>query len=326
VIRYDFLAHTYDFFGDRVTGIISLFIILNILVALVLTLWRTFTGKGNERWPVLTIGLCYTLATLVPAVANALSRSGGIDRGTFQNIWVLANVAGFFLVIIAYVNNTRERMSFMGRIIGVSLIAILAVMQIVSYYMLREKEFAFDGLYDGYARVAGLGGTTLVEPERVYIRSLFKTAPADDDPDATPAPRDAGIPASEAVYLDNTLFADALLHAEVPAADTLSALHAAVWQSRPAAADNAAITARITAMNGAAAMVAGMVSMLPAESLRAAVGGLGPQKNPDASAYIEALKVYMASSKSEGPALQKELFAASEPGTSSGYAGVPSRV
>ncbi len=149
-----FFGHYWDFDADKSGKLIGLLIILNILIALIISIARSLAHRGRERWVVLALGFCYFFATFVPAVANTLSRDGALDRATFQNIWVIFNVLGFFLFIIVYFNNSKERVTFLGKLIGISLITFLTLLQIISFYILKEKDDAFDNAYFAHAVLA----------------------------------------------------------------------------------------------------------------------------------------------------------------------------
>lgn len=95
-ITFLYFGHYWDFNADRASKLIGLLIIAFILIAVIISTIRCITHKGKERWIVLLLGFCYFFATFVPAVANTMSRDGSLDRATFQNIWVIFNVLGFF--------------------------------------------------------------------------------------------------------------------------------------------------------------------------------------------------------------------------------------
>ncbi|MBN2078030.1 MAG: HAMP domain-containing protein [Spirochaetes bacterium] len=143
---YFFSGHYWDFDADAISKTIGLVIIGFIVFGLMLCLWRTITHKGRERWTVLVFGLIFIVSTIAPAVLNTMSRDGLIARETFNNSWVLFNVVGFFILLVYYINNTKDRISFMGKLIGISLVTFLAMLQIISYFLLLEKDESFDGL------------------------------------------------------------------------------------------------------------------------------------------------------------------------------------
>ncbi len=146
VFRFD--GHYWDFIAEQISKTISLFIILYIVIFLVLMLWRFFTTKSRERWMVLFIGISYLVATIVPSITNNMSRDGALDRETFQITWNLFNLVGFFLVAIFYMNSTKDRSSFMSKILIVTVTTLLLMVQGFTYYSLQDQEKSFDQLLE----------------------------------------------------------------------------------------------------------------------------------------------------------------------------------
>ncbi|TFH39290.1 MAG: hypothetical protein E4G96_09275, partial [Chrysiogenales bacterium] len=117
---YFFSGHYWDFNAEAISKTIGLIIIAFIIIGLSLSLWRTITYKGKERWTVLVIGIIFIISTVAPATINTMSRDGLVTRELFNNSWVLFNVVGFFILLVYYLNNTKDRISFMGKLIGIS--------------------------------------------------------------------------------------------------------------------------------------------------------------------------------------------------------------
>lgn len=166
-----FSAHTWDFDADRISEIFSLVIILYIAINFILCMWRFITQKTKERWVVLFMGVTFFCATLVPAVANTMSRDGVLDRDVFQNAWVLFNVLGFFILLIIYVNNTKDRITFIATLIGICLVTILTMLQFLSFYSLRERDQSFDEIHKKASRLAASGERR--DSDSVYVVSYL---------------------------------------------------------------------------------------------------------------------------------------------------------
>lgn len=149
-----FSAHTWDFDADRISQLFSMVIIAYITINLAVCLWRFIVQKSGERWVILTMGIMFFAATLVPAVANTLSRDGLLDRDVFQVTWVMFNVLGFFLLLVIYVNNTKDRISFIATLIGISLVTILVMLQFLSYFSLSERDQSFDDIHKESSKLA----------------------------------------------------------------------------------------------------------------------------------------------------------------------------
>ena len=143
---FHFDGHYWDFDLDPLSYIISLVIIGFILSIIVVGIWRTVVTKSPNKKPVLYMLICFLIISVVPGIANSLSREGTISRDAFQIVWNMVTVLGFFLAVTVYTNITRNRTSIMANIIGISLVAFLVVFQGLSYFTSIEREESYDML------------------------------------------------------------------------------------------------------------------------------------------------------------------------------------
>ncbi len=157
-IIYHYLGHYYDFNAEGISKIISYIIIMNILLVVLFALFRAILIKGRGKWALVLFAVSFLIATIPPALLNTLSRDGAVSRDVFQNSWVLFNVMGFFLISMIYINNTKDRISFIGKLIGVSLVTLLVMLQFFSYSSIQEKEKDFDQIYRNKVALSLLDG------------------------------------------------------------------------------------------------------------------------------------------------------------------------
>lgn len=143
---FHFEGHYYDFEADDASYVISLVIIVFFVITMGAGAWRATVTKGRQRWPLvgLTIGIICT--ALLPAILNTLSREGAMDRGTFQTAFDLSIILGLFIIVIIYLNNTTDKTTFMTKIVLVSVVVFLLVLQGISYFAFLDKESAYDGV------------------------------------------------------------------------------------------------------------------------------------------------------------------------------------
>ncbi len=142
-----FNGHYWDFNADEISKIIAIVIVANVGIIALISLWKFIILKGRERWIIALLSVIYLLANVVPSVLNTMSRDGVVGREVFNNSWVLLNLTGFFLLMITFINNARDRFSFIGKIIGITLVTFLIVLQFSSYLSLQERDEAFDEIY-----------------------------------------------------------------------------------------------------------------------------------------------------------------------------------
>ncbi len=140
-------GHYWDFNADEISKYIGIVIVANIIITIIIAIWKVIILKGRERWVVALLGSVYLVSNIIPSVLNTMSRDGVVGRDVFNNVWVLLNLTGYFFLTIAYLNNARDRFSFIGKIIGISLVAFLIVLQFSSYISLQERDEAFDEIY-----------------------------------------------------------------------------------------------------------------------------------------------------------------------------------
>lgn len=145
VFRFD--GHYWDFNVDPLSYLVSLIILIYIVVVNIVALWRVFVTRGRFRWYVLAMMGSFVVIGIVPGIINALSREGTVDRETFQIIWNLITVLGFFLAVTVYINITRSRTTVMTNVVGICFVTFLLLFQGLSFFISREREKSYDELH-----------------------------------------------------------------------------------------------------------------------------------------------------------------------------------
>lgn len=173
VFRFD--GHYYDLDADYISRLIGYFIQLYMIIFIVTTAIKIFTAEKVRRLTIFALGAAFVLAALVPSVINVMSRDGRIDRETFQVAWDVLNISGFFLMTIVFINYTTDRISFMAKVIGISLTALLVLFQGIVFLSISDREKAFDGIMYGQTRLAVDHATSI--PDFTYLASM----PEDDE-------------------------------------------------------------------------------------------------------------------------------------------------
>ncbi len=143
-IIYHFRAHYWDFDADRMSKIVSFFIMAYLPLYVLVAIWNLFFRGKRYRFALFLLIITFVFASMIPSITNTLSRDGAISRDVFHNSWVVFNVLGFFLVSVVYMNHTSERISFMGKLIGISLVMVLIFLQFAGFVFLRDRDEAYD--------------------------------------------------------------------------------------------------------------------------------------------------------------------------------------
>ncbi|HMW07979.1 MAG TPA: SpoIIE family protein phosphatase [Leptospiraceae bacterium] len=145
-IIYNFSGHYWDFDADPAQEYIALVILLAVVFFILTALWKIYHSNGKDVWVLAGLLLSAMVITVIPAIANFLSRRGLIERGTYFAYFALLVMIGTFSLIVIYINNKRDKSSFMTKIIGISLVTFFLVLQGVGYFSIRDKEVTFDEL------------------------------------------------------------------------------------------------------------------------------------------------------------------------------------
>ncbi|MCB1145666.1 MAG: SpoIIE family protein phosphatase, partial [Leptospiraceae bacterium] len=141
---YHFEGHYWDFDADDASYIVSIMILLGTIMMVSAGIWRIFVADKGTRLGMVFVMLGVVSAAILPGALNTLSRDGAIDRGLFQTIFALGTVIGFFLIVVVWINLTKDKTSFMIKIIGISMVTFLLVLQGINYFFFIDQEVSYD--------------------------------------------------------------------------------------------------------------------------------------------------------------------------------------
>ncbi|MBE7440218.1 MAG: SpoIIE family protein phosphatase [Spirochaetales bacterium] len=141
-----FSAHYWDFDAEDISRTVAYLIQAYLAVILVTGIWKAVVTKSGERWAIIQIVIALLISTIVPSRTNVLSRDGALDRGTHQTLMVLLLLLAFFVMFIIYLNSTKDRTSFMAKIVGISLVTFLITLQFLGFFQTRAGEEQYDAL------------------------------------------------------------------------------------------------------------------------------------------------------------------------------------
>lgn len=145
---FHFSAQLWDYDAEVLSRNVGFVIIVYALIYVVYGVFKViFKLKGQPRWVVLAMLIAFISVTLVPGILNVLSREGAIDRNLFVNIFTLLNIVGCFTVVILFINNTSDRTTFMVKITGITLVTVLFIFQILTYFSLKGMDENFDEIH-----------------------------------------------------------------------------------------------------------------------------------------------------------------------------------
>ena len=169
---YHFDGHYWDFDADGLSRMVGLYLMLSNLCFWVIGFWRAWGLAGRQRWAVLAMNVTLIFCSFAQGYTNVLSRDGALPRSLFQTVYSLTIVLGFFVLAIVYINNARDRTSFMTKIVGISLTTLLTVLQGLSFFTLQDQDRAYDRLRRAQLDLYLAGDRREIPGDLVYIREL----------------------------------------------------------------------------------------------------------------------------------------------------------
>ncbi len=122
---------------------LSLAALLIILSILIVGLWRIKVADKaiKKRLGYFLAGFMFL--SFAPAVANTLYMNKLISKDTFQLIYCLITIHGWFVIFILYLNTTKEKVSFLAKILTVSFTTYMILLIIFSYALLKVSDEAY---------------------------------------------------------------------------------------------------------------------------------------------------------------------------------------
>ncbi|HMU83212.1 MAG TPA: SpoIIE family protein phosphatase [Leptospiraceae bacterium] len=168
--KFHFSAHYWDFDLEKASKYVGFLIFAFVLCMPGFGIWKFVIVKTKERYAIVLIIASLLIASVIPAILNIQSRDGVVERGTFLLVFVLTIVGGFFMVILTYMNTTKDRSTFMAKIVGITLVTFLVMMQGVSLVTMTDREEEYDALRVQYM-LRALDGAD-VHPTIEYIVAL----------------------------------------------------------------------------------------------------------------------------------------------------------
>lgn len=167
--KFHFTGHYWDYDAEFISKIVAYFIMIYIFLTPLVGIIKIFYYRKEKkiRNALILYIISMLIGTVAPGILNTLSRDGVVERGIFLNVLVISVVTMLFVLTILYINITEDRTTFMAKIIGITLVTFLLLMQGLAYITLGDKEKEFDDLRMEYVEKAIL--TNNFHPEMVYL-------------------------------------------------------------------------------------------------------------------------------------------------------------
>lgn len=148
---FDFNGQIFNYPADY-GRLVALGILLINLWFVVVMVRKIIASRGEERRALTQMLIALLIPTIIPGTVNALFQAGRIGHLQFQWIFVATTLLGYFAITIVFINNAVERTSFMTKIVGISLVTILLVVQILATVVGIQNDRNYDELHIQEAR------------------------------------------------------------------------------------------------------------------------------------------------------------------------------
>lgn len=319
---YHFDGHYWDFDVERISALTGILIFVLCLSVIGIGLWRSFSVERGYRLPLAAMAVSFAFITIVPGITNVMSREGALDRGVHQSLINICVITGFFSMLVIYINSSRDRTTFMGKIVGVSLAVMLLMLQFINYLTTSDREAAYD---ETRRRDVELAAVANARPEGLLYLVRFpvsgtgaaETLVGGPEPlDLETARADAGNSALRAQIarldnLDPAQFPDALERLLAAAPPTFAG-HATFLRERaPAQLGDAPATSLLAEVDANARTVLResiKIRALPEEGFRAALEKRLAGSSPALAPYRTALEALLAANPGDGAALKRQAL------------------
>ncbi len=154
--KFHFTGHYWDFDSESTSKLLGVLIAIYCIISfLVIGIWKiSITKVQKDRKVLIQILIAMLIAAISPNITNILSRDGLLDRTAYLISLTLFFVVGFFIISLVYVNSTKDRTTFMVKIVGVTMVSMLMIMQASTFYSMKDKDADYDSLrLENFSRI-----------------------------------------------------------------------------------------------------------------------------------------------------------------------------
>lgn len=141
---FHFDGHYWDFRLDAFSGKIALFMLFLALITIIAGFYRATKYRGKGGFGIFIMTFIFLLSIIIPAILNILSRNGAVGREAYLVSTIYLYMTGYTIIFLIFVNLTKERTTFMAKIIIITLVTVMIFMVQLTYYSSTTKEEAYD--------------------------------------------------------------------------------------------------------------------------------------------------------------------------------------
>ncbi|HPS58226.1 MAG TPA: ATP-binding protein [Spirochaetota bacterium] len=145
-IFFRFDGHYYDLAAITAGKYMGIVIMVYSTIFLFAIIIRLFQLKGDDLMRMVLIGIPCVAGATFPAVLNLLNMNGYITRESFQIMLNMCHLFFWLFMALLHLNTTKEKFTFMGKIVGISIVTFLAFFILNSHLTLLDMDKNYDNL------------------------------------------------------------------------------------------------------------------------------------------------------------------------------------
>ncbi|MCP4135496.1 MAG: SpoIIE family protein phosphatase [bacterium] len=127
----------------EITLTAAVIILIYMTIFIIAGIWRVKRAQKEERSAVLTITLCILAVVFFPVTGNLLAKAGILDKYIFHLSWYLVMAIGWLTIFIVYLNIARDKISFVGKVAGITHVSLIVLLILLAYFILRDRDRSY---------------------------------------------------------------------------------------------------------------------------------------------------------------------------------------
>jgi HAMP domain-containing protein len=137
---FDITGHSFELNIPIFFKFFSIYILILLLMAFIIGIWKIKINKSEHRNAMIIILIGLFLDLFIPLVLNVLQRNGSITRDTFFTVMAFLTPIGSFLILVAFINTTKDKSTFMFKIVSVSFLTFVLIFNVIIYMFMKDRE------------------------------------------------------------------------------------------------------------------------------------------------------------------------------------------
>ncbi|WCL50174.1 SpoIIE family protein phosphatase [Leptospira sp. GIMC2001] len=141
---FDRSEQIWTFPNAKENKVLGFCILIFSFVMLTTGIWRSIQNQGMYRRVTIYFIIFFSFLIFPPVIANSLTRAGIIMRSDFLSVYTFCMTIGSFIILVLYINTTKDRTNFLNRITGICLGTFWLLFYSVILISVEKFELLFD--------------------------------------------------------------------------------------------------------------------------------------------------------------------------------------